>query len=165
MGLMLDSRERAQLAEAASKEKRVRNWRRMRAIELLAEGRRPEVVAEALGCARSSVYAWAKAWREGGLWGLREGSRSGRRRSLEGRAESLLEELLEEGDPQSRGYRSTGWTVPMLKSELAKAGYVVSERTVRRTLKRLGFRWKRPKYVLGRPDPDHESKKGRSYVE
>ena len=71
MGLMLDSRERAQLAEAASKEKRVRNWRRMRAIELLAEGRRPEVVAAALGCARSSVYAWAKAWREGGLSGLR----------------------------------------------------------------------------------------------
>jgi transposase len=165
MGLMLDSRERAQLAEAASKQKRVRNWRRIRAIELLAEGRRPEVVAEALGCARSSVYAWAKAWRQIGLWGLEEGQRSGRRRSLEGRAELLLVELLEEGDPQSRGYRSTGWTVPLLKSELAKAGYVVSERTVRRTLKRLGFRWKRPKYVLGRPDPDHESKKGRSYVE
>lgn len=42
-----------------------------------------------------------------------------------------------EGDPQKRGYRSSGWTVPMLKGELAKAGYVVSERTVRRTLKRL----------------------------
>jgi transposase len=165
MGLTLKPKERAQLAEAASKEKRVRTWRRIRAIELLAEGRKPEAVAEALGCARSSVYAWAKAWREMGLWGLREGSRSGRRRSLEGRAESLLEELLEEGDPQSRGYRSTGWTVPMLRSELAKGGYVVSERTVRRTLKRLGFRWKRPKYVLGRADPDHESKKGRSYVE
>ena len=73
----------------------------------------------------------------------------------------LLEELLEEGNPQSRGYRSSGWTVPRLKSELAKSGYVVSECTVRRTLKRLGFRWKRPKYVLGRPDPDHESKKGK----
>ena len=161
MGLMLNPTERAQLAEAASKQKRVRNWRRMRAIELLAEGRRPEAVAEALGCARSSVYAWAKAWREMGLSGLREGPRSGRKRSLEGRAERLLEGLLEEGDPRRRGYHSTGWTAPMLKSELAKGGYVVSERTVRRTLKRLGFRWKRPKYVLGRPNPDHESKKGK----
>jgi transposase len=161
MGLMLDPTERAQLAKAASKQKRVRNWRRMRAIELLAEGRRPEAVAGALGCSRSSVYAWAKAWREMGLLGLREGSRPGRRRSLEGRAELLLEELLQEGNPQSRGYCSSGWTVPMLRSELAKAGYVVSERTLRRTLKRLGFRWKRPKYVLGRPDPDHESKKGK----
>src|SRR4051794_37075848 len=161
MGLTLEPKERAELAEAASKEKRVRNWRRMRAIKLLAEGRKPEAVAETLGCARSSVYAWAKAWREVGLWGLREEPRSGRKRSLEGRAELLLKELLEEANPQSRGYRSSGWTVPMLKSELARSGYVVSERTVRRTLKRLGFRWKCPKYVLGRPDPDYESKKGR----
>ena len=161
MGLMLNPSERAELAEAASKAKRVRNWRRMRTIELLAEGRRPEAVAAALGCARSSVYAWAKAWREMGLSGLREGRRPGRKRSLEGRADLLLGELLQQANPQSRGYRSSGWTVPMLKSELAKSGYVVSERTVRRTLKRLGFRWKRPKYVLGRPDPDHESKKGK----
>src|SRR5215216_204318 len=161
MGLMLDSSERAQLSEAASKQKRVRNWRRMRAIELLGEGRSPEVVAATLGCARSSVYAWAKAWREMGLSELQEGPRSGRKRSLDGQAELLLEELLQEANPQSRGYHSSGWTVPMLKSELAKSGYVVSERTVRRTLKRLGYRWKRPKYVLGRPDPDHESKKGK----
>jgi transposase len=161
MGPTLDPRERAELAGAASKEKRVRNWRRLRAVELLAEGRRPETVASMLGCARSSVYAWAKAWREKGLAGLREAPRSGRERSLDGRAELLLEGLLQEGDPQKKGYRSTGWTVPMLKNELAKAGYHVSERTVRRTLKRLGFRWKRPKYVLGRPDPDHERKKGR----
>ncbi len=161
MRLTLNPRERGQLAEAASKQKRVRTWRRMRAIELLAEGRSSEVVAAALGCARSSVYAWAKAWRERGLSGLQEGPRSGRKRSLQGRAEVLLEELLQEGNPQSRGYRSSGWTVPLLKSELAKSGYVVSERTVRRTLKRLGFRWKRPKYVLGRPDPDYESKKGK----
>ena len=73
----------------------------------------------------------------------------------------LGQELLEEGDPQSRGYHSTGWTVPMLKGELAKAGYTVSERTVRRALKRLGFRWKRLKYALGRDDPDHEGKKGK----
>jgi transposase len=98
MGLMLSPSERVELAEAASKEKRVRNWRRMRAIELLAEGRKPEAVAEALGCARSSVYAWTKAWRETGLSGLPEGSRPGRKRSLEGRAELLLEELLEGGD-------------------------------------------------------------------
>ena len=119
-------------------------------------------MAAALGCARSSVCAWARAWPKRGLSGLGEGVPPGRRRrSLGGPAESLLEELLEEGDPQSRGYHSTGWTVPMLKGELAKAGYTVSERTVRRALKRLGFRWKRPKYALGRDDPDHEGKKGK----
>ena len=99
----------------------------MRAIELLVEGRSPEAVAAALGCARSSVYAWAKAWREMGLSGLQEGPRSGRKRSLEGRAELLLEGLLEEGDPQRRGYHSTGWTAPMLK-ERARKGWLCGER-------------------------------------
>ena len=45
-------------------------------------------------------------------------------------------------------------------TELAAAGYAVSARTVRRAVHRLGYRWKRPQYVLGRPDPDYEAKKG-----
>ncbi len=39
----------------------------------------------------------------------------------------------------------------------------MSERTTRRTLRRLGWRGKRPKYVLGRPDPQYAEKKGRSW--
>lgn len=161
MDLKLEPTERAALTEAASREKRVRRWRRLRAVELLASGLRPEAVAAALSCSRASVYAWAKAWREGGIQGLGEEPRPGKRRSLGARAERFVEGLLEEGDPQARGHLATGWTVPLLRAELEGAGYRVSERTVRRTLRRLGWRWKRPKYVLGRPDPDHEAKKGR----
>ena len=62
-------------------------------------------------------------------------------------------------DPQARGHLATGWTVPLLRAELAAAGHAASERTVRRTLRRLGWRWKRPKYVLGRPDPAYAEKK------
>lgn len=158
--------KRAALAEAASREKRVRAWRRVRAVELLEGGRRPEEVAGALGCSRSSVYAWAKSWRERGIEGLAEAPHPGKRRSLDEGAERLIEELLQEGDPQQqqqqqqRGHRATGWTVPLVRAELEGTGYRVSERTVRRALRRMGWRWKRPKYVLGRPDPDHEAKKG-----
>jgi putative transposase len=165
MQMILDARGRAELARTTSREKRVRHWRRFRAIELLADGNRPETVAEALGCSRASVYVWAKAWREQGIEGLREAPHPGKQRSLDDRATRLLVQLLEEGDPQERGYHATGWTVPLLRAELERAGYWVSERTIRRTLHRLGFRWKRPKYVLGRPDPDHERKKGRLFVE
>ena len=34
------------------------------------------------------------------------------------------------------------------------------QRTVRRALHRLGYRWKRPQYVLGRPDPAYAEKRG-----
>jgi Winged helix-turn helix len=44
------------------------------------------------------------------------------------------------------------------RAELATAGYAVGERTIRRALDRAGWRWKRPKYVLGRPDPQYLGK-------
>ena len=73
----------------------------------------------------------------------------------------MLEQVLAT-DPHACGQHATGWTVPLLRSELAAAGYAVSARTIRRTLHRQGWRWKRPKYVLGRPDPDYAPKKMRS---
>ena len=126
MELRLEPGERELVREAASREKRVRHWRRLKAVELLASGQRPEAVAEVLSCARSSVYAWAKAWRVEGIEGLREAPRPGKRRSLDGEAERLLEALLEEGAPQVRGHRATGWTVPLLWAELEEAGYWAS---------------------------------------
>jgi transposase len=161
MRVMVSGDEAAALQEAATRERRVRHWRRLRALQLLAGGEQPTVVAELLSCSLASVYNWAAAWRARGLAGLREVPRAGKTRVLDETAEQLLEERLA-SDPQSRGYHATGWTVPMLRAELAQAGYVVGERTIRRTLKRLGWRWKRPKYVLGRPDPEYEAKKGRS---
>ncbi len=62
-------------------------------------------------------------------------------------------------DPQAHGYQTPGWTVPLLRQAAAQAGYVVSEHTLRRAIHRLGWRWKRPKYVLGRPDPAYAEKK------
>jgi transposase len=56
-------------------------------------------------------------------------------------------------DPQAAGYAATGWTVPLLPTEVAKGGWQASGRTIRRTLHRLGWVWKRPRFVLGRPAP------------
>jgi hypothetical protein len=62
-------------------------------------------------------------------------------------------------DPQARGHQETGWTVPLLRTELAGAGYRVGERTIRRAWPRLGYRWQRPRYGLGRPDTDSAENK------
>jgi transposase len=70
----------------------------------------------------------------------------------------MLEQVLAD-DPQAHGYAATDWTVPLLRTELARRSSDLSERTLRRTLHRLGYRWKRPKYVLGRPDPDDAQKR------
>ena len=157
----LTADERTALAEAQRTTKRVREWRRLQAVRLLAEGREAPEVAAALGCSASSVYYWAEDWREAGVAGLAEGPHAGRPRRLDRDAEALVERLLTE-DPQAHGFAATDWTVPLVRTALAQHGYGLSERTLRRTLHRLGYRWKRPKYVLGRPDPAYAAKKGRS---
>ena len=161
MQVTISGEEAAVLAQATARERHVRPWRRLRAIQLLGSGEPPKAVAGALGCSLASIYNWAAAWRADGLAGVQEPPRPGKRRSLDDRAERLLDEWLA-SDPQVRGYHATGWTVPLLRTELAKAGYEVGERTIRRTLQRRGWRWKRPTDVLGRPDAEYEAKKGQS---
>jgi transposase len=159
MRLPVTETQRLELEAAAAAEKGGRRWRRHQAVLLLAEGQAPAAVARTLRCSRASVYAWAAAWRREGVAGLRDGDHGGGKVKLDAGAEGVLTGRLGE-DPQARGYQATGWTVPLLRRELAQAGCQVGDRTVRRALHRLGYRWKRPRYVLGRPDPAYAEKRG-----
>jgi transposase len=151
MPVLLTDAQRAELEAAASAEKGVRRWKRYRAVLLRGAGMTVAAVASTLRCSEASVYGWTARWRRGGAAGLREGDHGGGKAKLGAAGEALLAGLLEQ-EPQARGHQATGWTVPLLRTELAQAGYAVGERTVRRALPRLGYRWKRPQYVLGRPD-------------
>lgn len=159
MHLSLTDVQRAELEAAVAAERGVRCWKRYQAVLLLAEGQTPATVAHHVQCSRASVYGWAARWRAQGAAGLRDGDHGGGKVTLDAAGETVLTGLLAE-DPQTRGHRATGWTVPLLRRELAQAGYAVGARTVRRALHRLGFRWKRPRSVLGRPDPDYAEKRG-----
>jgi transposase len=56
-----------------------------------------------------------------------------------------------ETDHHAQGYRAAQWTAPLLRQYLREQqALAVSEVTVRRCLHRLGYRWKRPRYVLAR---------------
>lgn len=160
MALHLADAERADLEAAAAAEKGVRRWKRYRAILLRGEGLTVAAVAGALRCSEASVYAWTARWRAAGADGLREGDHGGGKAKLGAGGEAALAALLA-SDPQARGHHATGWTVPLLGTELAAAGHAAGDRTIRRAVHRLGYRWKRPLYVLGRPDPDYDAKKAR----
>lgn len=161
MSLVLSAAERVALAEAAARERRVRQWRRYQAVLLIADGKSPQEVAASVGCSRASVYSWLAAWRDGGLARLVDAPHPPPVPAHAAPPGALLTALLAD-DPQRHGHHATGWTVPLLHGEAQAAGIAVSEHTVRRAVRRLGWRWKRPKYVLGRPDPAYEEKKGRS---
>jgi transposase len=159
MPLTLTDDDRTTLTTAAASERRVRRWKRYRAMLLRGEGVSVPVVARTLGCSQASIYAWTAAWRQDGVAGLEEGAHRGGPVKLGPAAEAWLVDLLAT-DPHTHGHRATAWTVPLLQGELATQGTIVGERTIRRALHRLGYRWKRPRYILGRPDPDYDAKKG-----
>ena len=160
MAIGLSRDERADLERLARSARRVRQWRRYQAVLLLAEGHSALTVARMLGASLAGVYNWAARWRQAGLAGLAEGVHAGRVRHLDQAGERWLDGLLA-SEPQAHGYQSPGWTVPLLLHEATAAGYQLSEQTLRRAIRRLGWRWKRPKYVLGRPDPEYTEKKRR----
>jgi transposase len=158
--LEMTAEQRAEVEAAQRQSKTVRHWKRYQAVLLRAEGTPVAVVAQTLGCTPTSVSTWSTAWRERGVTGIHEGQHPGAARRLDAAGEQAVLEVVQ-SDPQAAGYAATGWTVALLQTELAQRGWHASQKTLRRTLHRLDWSWKRPRVVLGRPDPDYDAKKGR----
>lgn len=161
MPVVLTSDQREELEREAHRAPQVRQWRRYQALLRLAAGESAAAIARTLGVGISTVRSWELKWRRDGLAGLREHPRSGAPRQIPPAADTHLQTWLADS-PLDHDFTATNWTVALLRTALARKGTVVCATTVRRTLKRLGYRWKRPKYVLDRPDPAAAEKKGAS---
>jgi transposase len=86
--------------------------------------------------------------------------RPSRRPRLDGRR---LQELVHQS-PRSFGKKCSTWTLQLLAdvcSEVGIADGKVSDETIRRTLKRLGVRWRRAELWMTSPDPHYPQKKAR----
>jgi transposase len=132
--------------------------RRAVATLALGEGRSVGEVAGLLGVSRQSVYNWLRAFaRSPRPESLCEGSGGGRPALWTEAARGLLPGCLRLR-PDELGYAGVNWTVPLLREFLGdRAGLRVSGDTVRRELQRLGYVWKRFRYVLP-ADPEREKK-------
>ena len=160
MQIALSRAEWKELERAQHQERWVRNWKRYQAIRLLAQGQTPAEVAAAIGCQVSSVYNWVTVWRQQGSAGLHEEHHGGRARRMDAAGIRQVETFLAT-DPHVVGEQASEWTVPLLLTHVQQAGYLLSEHTLRRTLHQVGWRWKRPRYELGQPDPASVEKQRR----
>lgn len=161
MRVQLSSSERKAVEEAARTTQQKRHWQRLRALVLLGEGRQVSEVARVLGTTRQSLYNWVARYQaHRGPESLRDRPRCGRPPTLDQAAGERLDRLLE-SDPREHGYQAHGWTVPLLCGHLEREwGCEVGQSALRSTLHARGWRWKRPRYVLSRKDPERERKKG-----
>lgn len=158
MILEVTPEQRTDLEQAATAARQTRTWKRSRALLLLADGQTIPQDSTALDCGQSTIYRWVVTWREQGVAGLAEGPHRGRAPRLDA-ADPVIHALLG-SEPQAHWHQATGWTVPLLLRELTTQGWEVHEHTLRRMRKRMGYRWTRPRYVLGRLDPASHEKKG-----
>jgi transposase len=87
---------------------------RIRAVQQIQAGAHPHAIAQALGLARSTVFAWVAKYREGGLDALRARPVPGRPPKLEGTQLQRLYGLIVGTDPRQLGFRFALWTRAMV---------------------------------------------------
>jgi transposase len=156
--LHLTARQQRQLHDQLRTARTARLYRRTLALVEAAQGKPIAHIARSLGVSRRSLYHWQQrytAHHDPAALVDRKGS--GHPSVWTSQLRALLEQSLEQ-KPDHYGYQASEWTVPLLIEHLAtRSGQRVSDSTVRRQLRRMGYVWKRPRYVL-QPDPAREKK-------
>jgi len=161
------ARVRQTLMTLAARAPTLRQGRRAQGLLWLAEGVTVTAVAQRLHVSRQAVYTWqarlGKSPRRGELAvRLADRPRSGRPRTKGRAVDEVIAEVLGT-DPRQQGYRVAVWTTGLLRQYVQRnRDLAVSERTIRRCLRRLGYRYKRPRYVLARRAPHWRQAKGGS---
>ena len=155
---LLSRQERRQVREQLRRIHDARWYRRLLAILEYDRGEPVSSIARRLDVSRKSVHGWLSLFREQRCAkALCDAPRSGRPTKTDATFDAVLRSLLTVS-PERCGYRAKHWTVHLLRDQLRNdLGQDYSDDTIRRSLHRLGYVWKRPRYVLA-PDPEQEKK-------
>ncbi len=156
-------RDHNRLAKALREEPDVRTFRRVQAVLMVAEDHDMATAAHLTGFSRRSLYRFvARYLGARDVTTLRDEERSGRPVvAPEITDERIMNELRRV--PGSLGYRTGVWTVDLLAAHLsARYRCSISPRTLRRRMRAIGLRCKRPRYVYSEKEPHVTQKKGRS---
>lgn len=153
--------DRHRLAKACQHARDARFYRRLQTVRLIAEGYPADEVAHIMDVSLPAVYrcvqCYLKAHR---VEDLHDDPRAGRPPAATAiTAACIVKEFRR--DPWRLGYNTTTWTVPLLATHLSRRYHCpLTARTLRRRMKELGLRWKRPRYVYAQKEPHRAQKKG-----
>ena len=144
----LKKKERLRLEKAARLAKNPKLRDRCRAILWSEEGRTTGEIARLLGLSTTTPMRWIKDYLRFGFVGLVPEKIPGRPRTVDTEGEAVLRSVLKK-NPRDLGYLFTRWTTATLAEHLYSVTHTrVSPDSVRRALKRLRYRYKRPKLSL-----------------
>jgi transposase len=159
--LGFDQHDRHRLADAFRRVTEVRTYRRVQAVLLVARGHPVTEVAQLTGAKPAAIYGWiARYLQTHQPDRLADAPRSGRPRVATAITDARIKRQFRR-DPLRIGYSATGWTVALLAKHLGRVyDCPITARTLRRRMRALGLRWKRPRYVYADKDPHRTQKKG-----
>ncbi len=157
----LDGRDRRRLARALCGVVDVATYRRLQAVLLVARGMSPAEVAAATGLSARTVMRCVARYRAVRRpAALCTQPRRGRPPSAHAITAPRILAALRRA-PWRLGYAANGWTVALLATYLsARYDCPITSATLRRRMRALGLRWKRPRYVYATKDPHRAQKKG-----
>ena len=144
----LKKRERERLEAAKDTATSAKYRDRCRAILWSAEGKTVPQIAELLDVHRTTAQRWVKDYQRFGLDGLDIGKRTGRPPKVDQEVEAVIS-IAVRANPRDLGYPFTRWTAVTMTAHVARETHVhVHPETIRRAMKRLNLRYKRPKLSL-----------------
>ncbi|MDQ3843490.1 MAG: helix-turn-helix domain-containing protein [Bacteroidota bacterium] len=158
-----DRYDKRRLQKALKEVSDRRTFLRLKAVLLTVQGMNIQSVAKLLDKTPRAIYYWVRTYLENhSPSDLFEAPRSGRPVAAPKITDKRI--LLElKQNPLHLGYHTTVWTVALLAEHLNTCyDSNISARTLRRRMKAIGLRFKRPRYVYSEKDPNRTQKKGAS---
>jgi transposase len=127
---------------------------RMSAVQRVETGESPEDLARGYGINRRTIYRWIEAYHYGGLNALKAKAIPGAPSKLTARQMENLAKLIREKNPQQMRLGFALWTLALIRQVVKdKFNVSLSEVSVGRLMKRLGFTPQRPLYRAWQQDP------------
>jgi transposase len=150
-------KERKELIRLMKRERKPSGRLRMHIVLLTADGYCPTHISRVLFCSRTTVYAITRRFSQEGQAAFWDRKRRGPRPLLDYSAQKRIETLVEEDSPTEHGWLRSRWSCSLLVLQLFRErALLVGRETIRRTLHRLEFRWRRPRPVPPSKDPEQK---------
>jgi transposase len=127
---------------------------RISAVRRIDVGESPEQVAAGLGINRRTIYRWLAAFHYGGESALKAKAIPGAPPKLGGNQVAKLAKIVREKNPLQLKFEYALWTLAIIRELIHREfGVRLSEVSVGRLMRRLGFTPQRPLYRAWQQDP------------